>query len=848
MATFAYAPDIRVHVFSTNNGILDISNDLANWEVVRRSNAVSTFNFTLQNPERKYDGVFRPGDQITVELKRLTWCRVFTGTLNVTPVYSAYPRALPMSASCTLKKLQFWPWDPSTTAATALLGDWHAGNTKSTILGDGGLSGLLRNSLVKVSAWNPQGIHIGEVPDTWFRWAQDVEKRIDLVSNMAAVLGSASTINGTPSTGAIVLPAGNYGGEDFSQEQLNNAMLIYAAVLGYSGLTTIADQDLAAQYCIMTAITESSLINNPTMVNHTSVGLYQQQLADGWGDSVSQLTDVVWSTKAFLGLNGPGRPLGLFNKVPDWRTHVTMGDACQIVQGSAFPDRYENVRVVAQLIVAAGRKQFILQTQGTNGEFNPTTGIPTGNLPNSNPSTSMPSVKFADQAYGLVTQHPNIPYDASRGISWFINVVQPAIPTYIDCSGLVDWAYFHSVGASLGADNSGDQYALCQTAGLDIPIDKAQYIQGALLFRTDGGRAGDGHVAISLGNGTVADAGASPLSVQKVSDETWNVAGLLPDLDYSSACTDDATLTWLKQKFPTQNWSKSTAIIGSSVIPTGASTIDQPFRQLINALAINPAVGGDIYGGSRQYIHTQPFLPWVKNLCNSSMRAFCSAPNGDFMAWFPDYFGVFGTAGIMKIEPIELMDFTVDWSDQQIVTHEFVTGTQVSILDQASGQVVDASTPDWANSLSLISTHGIATMDFPEIFRAIWGKPATTAFIKDYLTRFGVRPNVEQMPNINTGPQEFFIALWNFMFYWASQFTATIPMTFMPEIYPGMLIRIPQLNFQAYVVEVEHSGSYGQGGKFTTNAKVVAPARLNANSNTFGGIDFLPVVSTDTVQ
>ena len=38
----------------------------------------------------------------------------------------------------------------------------------------------------------------------------------------------------------------------------------------------------------------------------------------------------------------------------------------------------------------------------------------------------------------------------------------------------------------------------------------------------------------------------------------------------------------------------------------------------------------------------------------------------------------------------------------------------------------------------------------------------------------------------------------------------------MPELYPGMLIQIPYLDFQAYVTTVSHSFQFGRGGGFST--------------------------------
>ena len=103
------------------------------------------------------------------------------------------------------------------------------------------------------------------------------------------------------------------------------------------------------------------------------------------------------------------------------------------------------------------------------------------------------------------------------------------------------------------------------------------------------------------------------------------------------------------------------------------------FDQMFGSL-LAPAPGIDqqqehdmalAFAGPRALLNDQPLLPYLKNLINASMRSFCSAPNGDFMAWFPDYYGLWGTAAIMVLEPIEMQDFYVEWTDDYFVTHQY---------------------------------------------------------------------------------------------------------------------------------------------------------------------------------
>ena len=833
MATFVYSPAIRVHIESQDRGIIDVSGDLTNWTLTRRSNAVSSFNFVLQNAQRKYDGVFRPSDRISVELKRITWVRVFTGTLNNSPIFSAWPRALPMSASCSLKKLQFWPWDPTTTAAVDLFQHWLASpNVTNSAVGDGGLSKLATEAMVQVTNWDRHAIHFGKVPNTWFKWAEQTETLITQASNMQQVLGAQSTIHGNQVVGQIAFSAGKYNGVSLNATQAENVASIYAVILGQTGISTAVLQDRALLIAIMTAMQESTL----QVLDHgdrDSVGLYQQRPSQGWGTK-AECMDIVHSTKAFI---------SHLLKVQSWNT-IDPGQAAQAVQGSAFPSAYSTWFNFADIVVRTARKiyqkQLLSGTNGTTASGGLNAGQPSGTMPKRGTGPAMGSV-----ALDLIKSRPagSIRY-SQDGVS----PPESSAPTVLDCSALVQWVYYHTTGSLLNHRRSEDQYALCKTAGgAIIPVELAAKIQGALVFVVNPSNDDAHHVGVSLGNNThvAAHTDGIPLPQQVTAGDPvigeFTTGGLLPGIDYTGAATDADTAAKL-QKILNHATTVSKVALGPSADPSittgGTATTDgtSVIDQLIAVVSNPPVASGDVYGGPRQLIHNQTFLPWLQTVTNSSMRAFCSAPNGDFIAWFPDYFGIWGTAASMNIQPIELQDFTVDWSDQQIVTHEFVIGSLPSVIDNVSGGIQNGADSTYQGLNQLMFTKGIATMDFPQVFQAIYGKVPGKGFVSSYLQRFGARPNLDQMPNIRAGDQEFYMALWNFMYYWAAQFSATVPMTFMPELYPGMLLKIPAFDFQAYVTQVEHSGSYGASGGFTTTATIVAPARIDkaARTDLFG--------------
>lgn len=79
--------------------------------------------------------------------------------------------------------------------------------------------------------------------------------------------------------------------------------------------------------------------------------------------------------------------------------------------------------------------------------------------------------------------------------------------------------------------------------------------------------------------------------------------------------------------------------------------------------------------------------------------------------------------------------------------------------------------------------------------------------------------------DIISGPRaEFFFSTYRFMKNWSQQFTATVRMTFMPELYPGMVVAFPHWGVQAYVEAVSHNINMTSG--FTTSASLSAWSQI----------------------
>lgn len=869
MPSFVYSPGIKVYIDSYKKGsIIDVSDDLTGAGMQRRADGVSQFQFGLTNARRKYDNVFTPNDRIVVVMKRLTWMRTFTGYLNSVPLLSSWPRDVGVTATCSLKRLQYFWWDPNITASQELV-------RQSLLLSpdgsapDGGIKQAVINLLEEVVDWSGAQaahdkalagtkIHIGGIPKNWFDFAAKIAKSVAdnveqehiLAAQLLSAAGAGATLSGQSVTGKGTI--------DPSKVDLDAKQAAYADQI----LAVVFSQGLDAKDAALTigcALQESTLRmyanrNIPASLviphdavggDHLSVGLFQQQAGPGfsWG-TVAECMNVEHSTLKFL---------EVLKSIPN-RKSMPFTAAIQAVQRSGKPSAYAKWEGPANKIVQAylssvptlgGDSQF----QSNSGALN-STG--TSDSPNSvgNGNTSRSTI-FSDSGNRTTTvtaSHGTTTPD--RLIQVAEQVTQRSIPysqalrsnydnpnpTYFDCSSFVRWVYYQSIGETFGMPGTAQtQYEWAiSNGGKAITPQEAANIPGALMF-VKRGQDHIHHVEMSLGDnqrtigshhsGTVAGIINYPAS-------QFDLACTLPKVDYTGAVagtSDGALLNGSSLSPAVQAALASTGATATGTdIKQNGSSLDSLFGSVpwTNAVTTDDGLANNLTG-IRALQNDSPILPYISNLLNATMRQFCSAPNGDFIAWFPDYYGIWGTAAKMVLQPIEVSDFTVSWSDEYLVTHQFVVGSYAE-----SGLEVNLASADISaiNVINRLDSTGIATIEQPGIMAALFGLDQTPdeqfRFTKFIYDRFGPRPNFTQVAGAIGPKGEFFMALFKFMQNWANQYNANIDITWMPELYPGMLVQFPDYNFQAYVNTVEHSVAFGSGGSFSTRINISAPARI----------------------
>jgi len=848
VAVFMYAPGIAIYISTQNNGIIDVSNDVTQGTLVRRSDGISTFSFNLQNPFRKYQGIFTPNDRIIVMMKRVSWVRVFTGYLNQVPLVTAWPSTVQLTASCSLKRLQYWFWDPGLPASQNMVAQAMASAANPD---DGGTSAAVLAILQNVVGWPSSKVHIAGVPQGWSAWAYKIAQQVEgelssadtLAQQLYAALGAGGTVGGVTGGGVTVpsnaLAAGTYAGQSLTTAQVQTATLIYNTVIQMGG--SVNDAIVA----IMTAYQESRLGAN-TGSSPSAIGLFQQNPADGWG-TPAQLANNTTATQAFAKVL-----LGITN-----RSTMTDAQQAQAVQRSANGSLYAQWQTLATDLVDS------LTTAGSSSVANTPAAAATAATKTGKAS----GAQLLGTALNLVDTY-SIPYQEGNDSAY-----SAAVPTILDCSSFTQWVYYHTLGSIGSMPRTSQEQSAWVT---EIPVAQALNTPGALLFYGTPGTAS--HVEISCGTGSssvgahttgtyagVVGAGA----YSNANPYGFAFGGLAPNIDYSAtpgaspaytsvpangaalAAGSPASTNPLAATTP----GAELAAEGLQVNPSSSEPWYNPTNEFDKLFGSSPWIPtfdtdaqltAQILTGPRALMADSPLLPYLKNLFASCMRSYCSAPNGDMMAWFPDFYGIWGTAAIMQIESIELQDFTVYWDDEQLITHQFVVGAPQNQIDLGSGTVssVSITAPSGTQSipqdlLLAMSTTGIASIDFPAIMYALFGLDATSTAAKSFTqyvyNRFGARPDMEQLPGLAGPSGEFFGALFLFMRSWAYQYNADIPMTFMPELWPGMLIQVPDFSFQAYVTTVTHTFQMGEGGFFDTTVNIAAPSRIPGSGNDSGG-------------
>jgi hypothetical protein len=253
----------------------------------------------------------------------------------------------------------------------------------------------------------------------------------------------------------------------------------------------------------------------------------------------------------------------------------------------------------------------------------------------------------------------------------------------------------------------------------------------------------------------------------------------------------------------------------------------QAFTAELNFPSVQDMTTAMILGGAgKGLMHDQQILPFIQQLTQASLRSFQSLPNGDFYAFYPDYFGETNhRAPYWNIDDIEVLNGGINLSDAPLVTHQYAVGDNTYPVDnQLINMLFSAGTITVFNAFLSSDALGINTDT--KGMTSVMSQAEAIEFVK----RYGARPNVANYPMVRSSLYEMFLAYQGFMLAWSNQFQTPFSMTFMPELFPGGKVAFPNHGLQMYINSVTHSWDYAEAG-FTTSAVLSAPAAMAGVSN-----------------
>lgn len=806
MSTFICSPQIIVKI-GTIDETYDVSDDISLASVNRRL-GVSSFSLTLSNRGRKYDGLFSPMDRVAIYLRRVGPAMlVMTGYLDGVPAFSTYGGSVRLRGSCTLKRLQHWMWDPTTMAANELL-------MQPTELGDqqamdGGLARRTIEVLNTVTNWPKEQIHIGAIPDQWFNDLSviaaesikeaEIAAMINEVGGMGYVGGTSPQAEGLtrvpgigPGTGVLqgtIMTLSRFGGKN-----------------GAAGTMELTGEP------IRRADNQRAEWGGEFYVQ----GRWPYKRANGDPEPGSDQAAAKewWKNKKMLLVN-PRTNLAVVVRAAHWGplsggkgqdTTMAVSQAVWDALG-AKPGHTAHLAFAPEALPLGPR---------------PTTAPP--QMPGSPPQMGTPGLMPrpgpipGPNRYG----RPPHPIGATFGqlndfLHWLNN-------NGYHVGEHPDWGGIHPTAHNPTGFHHWPTWSGGAAADITWPGPHDEEMRRRLdIACREAALRGLGFIWRSANHWTHMHV---DIAVRRWLHQPMRYA-TISDIPPSPAIDNPGTVGdigggWLGGVIGGGGGGGGAVggVVGGTVGSPDAmgSALYQMF-QWVRDPQYSPE--SELLGGVRALMNDVPIYNTIDEMMKAGLRDWCSAPNGDIIGWFPDYFGRWGTSAKMVIEPIEVKGdgFSVEWSDDRLKTHMFVTGASTSTGGWLTPGVADARTIH-----QMMTTAGVASVEFPELMKALFDVNPDDFRDggKGFLHRFGARPDFVPMNNISGPNAEFFFAVQRFMRNWSDQYAGKIPLTFMPELYPGMIAAFPHWGVQGYVRSVSHNIDMNTDSGFSTTAEITS--------------------------
>lgn len=703
--TFVYSPDIAVFINTQQNGIIDLSPHIVDFNLSRVVNEVSSFTCTFDNKYAVFDRRIRRMDRIVVFLKRTSWVQVFSGYIVTAPWQTVVPGNATIQAECTLKRLKHSYFDPWSVETQEMFPFFNQETWEATSV-DGGVAATIVRLLTQIAQWDMSQIQIQRIPSKWIQRAAKLLTKL----NDAAAQDPDGTI-------------------DMIQTAMNNLL----DALGWQGWRRGA-KDWAS--------------DSNQFVPQTA------------GAGVGQYSDAQW-----------------FDKVG--KTAIEM-----------YPPNTGNVALTGGYIDTEHPELlFSLKVGGVEIQQK---------IESSNAALGKRLHLRLDAADGLAKL-----LDAFYNLKHTGYNIEFGYLTYDDAKIL--WNQSAQKKPAENADEGAWALYLKNgiRSGLTAPINGSPFLFGTAIKVTRSGALAkwlrenkSNHERFGWFQFNNDPLNFPDIYVFKGSpkyyDSTGRPKGQLEFDEKSTAA------------FKNLNGSGPLEVFGDNNIFS--------FMWYYPELDVQSA----LLTGTRAWINDVPLLDFIKKTCGASQRDFQSAPNGDFVAFFPDRLGLYSNFPSLRVRDIEIIDFKSVVNDASLTTH-FISMGAPEVPVEGIDNVLNA----WLNGSML-------NIQQPDVLKFLLGldEDAAADLGSQLVQMFGIRPRVEQNQYIRNRAYNFSIALHHFQQFWANQWKFAADFTFLPEIYPGMRIELVDRDppLAVYVESVSHTGNRVSG--FSTSVVVSTPTVL----------------------
>lgn len=848
------------------------------------------------------DPVFHPMDPVTVWLQRLKGypVQVFTGYLDKSPYLQLYPGTCTLYASCTLKRLLHTYWDPAlpyTRDFMAAYG-WTV-ETKSGMLinttaqskdskpddanlpqiDDGSIGSLLFATLKHVGDWKDDTIFIEQLPPTitdqvaavYDLFEQDnQEARTEITHLLKKIVGEGSQ--------------GGGGGDINTGKNPKNIGQIVKLIQQIAGQFNIPPE-----FAMATTDIESAYGQN--MHTHGCYyGWYQMCIGTqpygnaGLSEKPSQAEamNLEYACSLFCKAAKKRRDeTPSFKNESNWRSwaETTQG---ALGQFGVWPDALKRAR---SLLSQYGK--------GKTDPLDPNSNLP-GGFPKEVPGgtilgTPNPAGQTGTQvvqAGRIITRpgqppqsvpdHPADPGSGgggggSRGPQGLPgrqgDPPKPKIHRPIDGNVTYGRGWHEDTKGHTGITNTSGHPHWHSGVDADVPggtnciapvdgkitMSKGVWSDGGMVhfeFTEDVGdiKAGTiigwGHVEPGSIRHTGPVKGGELVAKSGCPSGGCHVHFIQTDTSHEAQGGGDGTtdpLALLKalqkgETSPTAGGSDSGGGSSGDILSTAKAAAFAATLEWPSMLDTLEAIG---LQGPKSLMNDKPLFPFIEQLSGACLRNFQSMPNGNFYAFYPDYFGALKhRVPYWEISDLEIIDGGIDLSDESLYTHVYVVGDTVPEYNSGVNQLDRLVSGGVVNIFNAAQAGFVLQQpkDTKDPTRAAEDAAGTSKAKKQtpvltdksqaikFLQKYGARPYLEEAPQIRSPYFEAFRAYQLFQQLWSQQFLTTFQFTFMPELYPGGLVAFPDHGIQCYIEEVAHVFDYENG--FTTDANLSSPAAL----------------------